>query len=449
MRWATGFLSFLCGFSFLLGCAPRSTSFVSPSPSTLRAPDHDAAATESYTTTIPAALLDERGTGALWLKLDEPFPAGKGRRFLIASDTLELILDSRETFVFILLHVVGAMNGDGPDGQPTLYWLAAAMTHLNADQWYHMAWTWDVDQAERNGLFVDGVRQVLGVPYKYTGQIQAAGRDVDCRIGMAGAAVSALRIYEDALSEAQLAHLCRAAGHRGYTNEGLQFTGEKFVPQDVDRAHPVYETTFDDPSELVNWHLEGGRRMGIEAGKLVLQNGPPDGKGRHLVCWLKMEMPADFLLEFEVNVADRQRGLNIVFFNARGTGGQNIFDPSLATRDGAFKQYINGDIDSYHVSYWAAGRGSANIRKNGGFYLTAVGKDLIADGEPGSYQTVCVHKHGGMIRVTVDDVLAAAFNDDGRRYGPVHDHPGWIGLRQMGHTGWAKYDALRVYPLKP
>ena len=118
-------------------------------------------------------------------------------------------------------------------------------------------------------------------------------------------------------------------------------------------------------------------------------------------------------------------------------------------RDGTFRQYINGDIDNYHVSYWASGRGTINVRKNAGFYLTAIGKDLVADAGPGSYQTVRVYKRGGKIRVMVDDVLAVSFDDDGQRYGPVHDHSGWIGLRQMGHTGWARYDALRVYPLNP
>ena len=435
--------------ALLAGCAPRSTAFRPPNPSELRAPNGDPVTTEPFTTTISKQLLDERGTGALWINPDEPFPAGTGRQFLVKSDAFELILDSRGSFVFVLLHVVGEMNGPNPEGKSGLYWLAAAMTHLNANQWYHIAWTWDTKQPERNGVFVDGIRQIDGAPYPYDGQIQPADHDIEFEIGLKGVAVSALRIDDEPLSQRELIHLCRSVGHRGYTTEGIQFADTKFIPKDVDWDHPAYTTTFDDPAELADWSLEGGHDMSIDDGKLVLRNGPPNGKGKHLVCWLKREMPKDFLLEFDVNVANRQQGLNIVFFNARGTGGRSIFDPTLAKRDGTFKQYINGDIDNYHVSYWAGGRGSANVRKNAGFYLTAIGKDLIADGKPGSYQTVRVYKRAGKIRITVDDVLAVAFDDDGKRYGPIHHHPGHIGLRQMGHTHQASYDTLSVYPLKP
>ncbi|MCP5109732.1 MAG: hypothetical protein GY953_02730, partial [bacterium] len=47
----------------------------------------------------------------------------------------------------------------------------------------------------------------------------------------------------------------------------------------------------------------------------------------------------------------------------------------------------------------------------------------------------------------VDDVVAAAYDDDGNEYGPVHTRSGWIGLRQMGHTIRCEYSRLAVYPL--
>jgi hypothetical protein len=46
-------------------------------------------------------------------------------------------------------------------------------------------------------------------------------------------------------------------------------------------------------------------------------------------------------------------------------------------------------------------------------------------------------------------MLSVAFDDDGAKFGPVHTHPGWIGLRQMGHTLKCEYDSLSVYRLKP
>ena len=49
----------------------------------------------------------------------------------------------------------------------------------------------------------------------------------------------------------------------------------------------------------------------------------------------------------------------------------------------------------------------------------------------------------------VDDIISVAWDDDGKSHGPVWNHRGWIGLRQMGHTTRCEYDFLKVFPLKP
>jgi hypothetical protein len=229
--------------------------------------------------------------------------------------------------------------------------------------------------------------------------------------------------------------------------------GGPFTPYDVDREHPVYETSFEEDAVLDDWTLEGGKRASISDGNLVLESEPREGKApeapNHLVLWLKKEMPADFLLEFTVRPQDRQEGLNIVFFNARGVDGAGIFDPVLEPRNGVFKQYHSGGLDNYHISYWAAGRGFANLRKNHGFHLAASGIDYIASGRPGEFQTVQVYKRGGLIRAMVDGKVALAFDDLGKTHGPVHAHSGWIGLRQMGHTLRCEYGHFKVFPLLP
>jgi len=230
-----------------------------------------------------------------------------------------------------------------------------------------------------------------------------------------------------------------------------QATGMKFLPPDVDWDHPVYQTSFEEPADLEDWRLEGGLRMSVAGGNLVLESRPGSTKSEananHLVCWLTQEVPADFLLEFSVRPENRQQGLNIVFFNTRGLHGESIFDPALAPRDGLFKQYHSGDLNGYHISYWAAGRGTANVRKNRGFHLVAEGTDLVTDGPAGDFQTVRLYKHDGTIRCTVDDALSVAYDDDGTTFGPVWTHAGWIGLRQMGHTVRCQYGHLKVWPL--
>lgn len=230
--------------------------------------------------------------------------------------------------------------------------------------------------------------------------------------------------------------------------------GDRFRPADIDTDRPVYETSFASAEVLKDWRLEGGKRMSIAEGRLVLESDPAkkgkDGKCiDHLVCWLGRELPADLLIEFTVRPANRKEGLNIVFFNARGLQGESIFDPKQQPRDGAYKQYHSGTLNSYHISYWAAGRGTANLRKSKGFHLVAEGKDLVFDTPPDAFQTIRVYKRGGAIRLTVDDVVALAWDDDGKTHGPVLDRPGWFGLRQMGHTLRCEYEHVKIYRLKP
>lgn len=228
--------------------------------------------------------------------------------------------------------------------------------------------------------------------------------------------------------------------------------GSRWTAADVDFMHPVYVNEFEDVAALADWQLEGGLRMGVERGNLVLESQPgttvSQANADHLVCWLRREMPADFLFEFTVRPVNRAQGLNIVIFNARGIHGEEIFNPALAPRDGTFAQYHSGDLDNYHCSYWAGDRSTANLRKNKGFKLVATGPDLVADAPPGGFQTIRVYKRGGTIRVTVDDVVSVAWDDDGKAFGPAITRPGWIGLRQMAHTVRCEYGRLRVYPIK-
>lgn len=193
-------------------------------------------------------------------------------------------------------------------------------------------------------------------------------------------------------------------------------SGSRLRHSYVDRSDPVYETEFDNPEELDNWLLEGGLSAKIEKGVLILESrNLPDTERRnqdHLVYWLKQEIPADFLLEFTVRPQDRNKGLNIIFFNARGVNGESIFDPRLEARDGLFKSYTKGDLNSYHISYWSGGRGHANVRKNRGFQLVASGKDMITTGISKSFQKISLYKRSGHIRMAVDDIIAIRYEDD-------------------------------------
>ena len=81
--------------------------------------------------------------------------------------------------------------------------------------------------------------------------------------------------------------------------------------------------------------------------------------------------------------------------------------------------------------------------------MVAGGKDFIADAPADKFQVVRLYKRGGKIRLMVDDVVAVAFDDDGKKFGSVWTNFGWIALRQMAHTVRCEYDQLKVFPLKP
>jgi hypothetical protein len=229
--------------------------------------------------------------------------------------------------------------------------------------------------------------------------------------------------------------------------------GSSLSLKDVDFSRPVYRTEFDNPAERNDWVLEGGKAMTITAGRLVLEStplaDPTERNTNHLVCWLKKEMPADFLFEVALRPQNKRKGLNIVFFSYRGINGESIFSPALAPRDGNFKLYHSGDLNGYHVSYWAPPRPTTHIRKNRGFALVADSDiDVIATSPPETFETLRIHKRGAEIRVAVGDKIIVAWDDDGKTNGPAHLDSGWIGLRQMGDTLRCEYERLAVYPLK-
>jgi len=228
--------------------------------------------------------------------------------------------------------------------------------------------------------------------------------------------------------------------------------GTTFRPTDVDYSRPIYKTEFDDPAERSNWAFEGGKAMTIAGGRLILESAPAAEPGQrslnHLVCWLKKEVPADFFFEVALRPENKREGLNIIFFNTRGVNGEDIFAPSLAPRDGTFKLYHSGDLNGYHVSYWAPPRPSTHIRKNRGFHLVAASDiDVIATAPNEAFDLLRIYKRGEKIRVMMGDTVIVAWDDDGKEFGAVHRHSGWLGLRQMGFTRRCEYERLAVYPL--
>ena len=197
----------------------------------------------------------------------------------------------------------------------------------------------------------------------------------------------------------------------------------------------------------VDWVLEGKASARVENGRLFLKND-----AGHLVFWNTREFPADLLIEFGVSPADSNKGLNIVFFAAKGRDGGSIFDLGQPMRDGEFKTYHSGAINNYHTSYWAIGaqgevRGTSHIRKNHGFHLVAMGRDFIVGQGAGPHRIRAL-KLGSRITVETNGKIEVCWEDDGKTFGPVLKE-GHAGLRQMSHTGECSYTHFKVWAVKP
>jgi hypothetical protein len=229
----------------------------------------------------------------------------------------------------------------------------------------------------------------------------------------------------------------------GYRLECL-YEADFSVPLDVIRE----EALFDGDRRVRRpapdqWVLEGRGSARTEKGRLRLDNGDD-----HAVLWLNRVFPANFLLEFTIQLENPSAGLNLVFFAAAGRDGSDIFALSQPRRAAVFKAYHTGTLDAYHASYWAVdaggvARGTSHVRKNHGFNLVALGQDFLADAGPGPH-TVRVLKVGSLIEIETNGRIAVRFNDDGLTFGPALG-AGAIGLRQMSHTGVCAYTRFRVW----
>ncbi|MCC5843508.1 MAG: DUF1961 family protein [Verrucomicrobia bacterium] len=350
-----------------------------------------------------------------------------------------------------------------------------SLSRLDGDKRYQLIYIWDVD-ADTGSTFLQGVPQSdlghwgadaapMADPPEGAGQLGGeilAGGQTVTRLQIHRA-----ELFDRVLPEAESAELAR--GLTPLSGEGRTiYTGT--LDLDGLTLEPVFDTDFTEALDLTlerdllegdarirlpetEWVLEGPNATAEagEDGLLLRTAAAEDRRDGHIVLWNTREMPADFLFEYSFTPKNDERGLGIIFFNTRNPNGDTIFDLDLPPRFGRFRDYIMGAIDSYHVSPWAtddtAPRRTANMRKNSGFMLVAVGNDVIGGAGPGPH-TVRILKRGGHVRVESHGVLALEYRDDGVSHGPVHDQPGLIGLRFMAHSEEVRVHRMRVWAVE-
>jgi PelA/Pel-15E family pectate lyase len=220
----------------------------------------------------------------------------------------------------------------------------------------------------------------------------------------------------------------------------------KAANEGIAKGRLLYKTTLADPASVNGWRMEGPGKVAFKDGWMHMFS--PEKKMHH-VYWCPKTFPSSFVAEWEAQNLDPAAGLCIVFFAAKGVGGEDIFDPKLPGRDGTFEQYTRGKIGSYHISYYAnaahnPGRGHANLRKNNRFALVQEGEvGIPADSvKPHKLRLV---KDGPRIVMFVDDRKIIDWTDDGKTHGPPHTD-GKIGFRQMQWTRF-RYRNFRVWEI--
>lgn len=209
----------------------------------------------------------------------------------------------------------------------------------------------------------------------------------------------------------------------------------------------IYENSFRDQKQVRDWVMEGPGELKFENGWMRMYS--PNEKWDH-VFWCPRDFPDSFIAEWEMQNMDTANGLVIIFFAARGSKGQNIFDPAMPKRDGTFKYYNKGQINCYHISYYANNpkdsvRNDSHLRKDPAFDLLQTGEAGIATNSTAIHRARLV-KSKNRIIMYIDNRKIIDYTDDGKTYGPVYT-TGKIGFRQMRWTDF-RYRDFKVWQIK-
>lgn len=230
-----------------------------------------------------------------------------------------------------------------------------------------------------------------------------------------------------------------------------------------DAGAVLYENPLATLADVAAFRMEGPGTVSFPRGRLRLEStadpGPDtdtDANQRaNLVFWCPERFPDSIEISWEFTPLC-EPGLAILFFAAVGKDNKDLFDVSLAPRNGPYGQYHHGDINALHVSYfrrrYATERSFhlCNLRKSYGFHMVAQGADPIPPVRDAvAPYHLAVTKRGPEVTFRIRGVNAwqpelevLRWHDDGQQFGPVLGG-GCVGFRQMAPLV-AEYANLRV-----
>lgn len=228
---------------------------------------------------------------------------------------------------------------------------------------------------------------------------------------------------------------------------------------DLEKGRMIYENRLERAADVKGWRMEGDGVVRWSGGRMHMENGrdPKEGQQSNFVFWCDFEFPADFWLEWDFT-PEREPGLAILFFAAKGRQGQDVFDPALKPRTGPYEQYHHGDIDAFHIAYFRRRYPDerafhvVHLRKSFGFHLVAEGADPIPnveDATPPYRLRLRKHKKKIDFAVTPPDgtpLTVCTWEDDGQTFGKKLGG-GKIAFRQMAPLK-AAYARLQAWEIK-
>ena len=208
----------------------------------------------------------------------------------------------------------------------------------------------------------------------------------------------------------------------------------------------IYENPFGDKQQVKDWIMEGPGELKFAGGWMEMYS--PEQKWDH-VFWCPKDFPDSFIAEWDMQNLDTTNGLAIIFFGAKGSNGEDIFDTSMPRRDGTFKYYNKGQMNCYHISYYANNpkapdRGNTHLRKDPAFDLLQTGEEGIPTSSAGIHHVRLV-KAAARIVMFIDERKVIDYTDDGKIYGPLYT-AGKIGFRQMRWTDF-RYRNFKVWEI--
>lgn len=388
-------------------------------------------------------VVKESGSLMFWFATDRAYRSGRNTPALVQKlvevpDTLAV------SFIAELSSVTMRVEWGGARDEVFTHHIRIILPELPGPAWHHFALSWSRPDNEINA-FLDGT------PYYVPGEKAAppnllTGRELVLHLGafaLADVRVSPIPLAAKASSQSL------PMASRGQMDRLLGATALGLLSAEGIRGDTLYACKLATTADAAGWVLEGPGAIAYREGWMQMKSQRPTGPEGHFVYWCPEVFPDRFVAEWEFELLE-EKGLCILFFAACGKDGLDLFDPGLAPRTGIFGQYIHGDIDCYHISYFANNPGEprqvANLRKNRGFYLVANGPVGVATFRPGEVHRALLVKDGAHIRMAVDGRLIIDYLDDGQRAGPAYTD-GRIGFRQMQSTS-ARYRNFRVSALK-